>query len=205
MSTFILILELIGAAAFAASGAMIAIKRDMDILGVCVLGLTTAVGGGVIRDLLLGDIPPEMFRNPIYAITALITCVIIFIPHVQRFLAKRNMLMNIADAIGLGIFTVSGTIKAFQMFDANVFLAVFVGVITGVGGGLVRDTLAREIPYIFTKHVYATASIMGALLFSLLYFYIDSYIAMLVGAGFIITIRMLATFFNWNLPKPKFH
>lgn len=203
MSTFILILEIIGAAAFAASGAMVAIKRDMDILGVCVLGLVTAVGGGVTRDIILGELPPEMFQNPIYALVALATCIIIFIPHVQKFMKKRNKLVNFADAIGLGIFTVSGAAKAFSVLDANLFLAVFVGVITGVGGGLIRDVLAREIPYIFTKHVYATASIMGAILFGILYYITDQYVAMLVGATFIITIRMLATIFKWNLPKPK--
>ncbi len=203
IDTFIFSLELVGAAAFAISGAMVAIKCKMDIFGVCVLGLVTAVGGGATRDIILGNTPPAMFSDPIYAIVALGISLIVFIPHVRRFIMKMKNLMNFTDAVGLGIFTVSGTFSALQTVNANIFLAVFVGVITGVGGGLIRDTLAKQIPYIFTKHVYALAAIMGALLFCILYEYLDGHMAMLIAAAFIVIIRMLAAIFRWNLPKPK--
>ena len=134
MDVFILILELIGAAAFAVSGAMTGIRKNMDIFGACVLGLTVAVGGGITRDIILGAFPPAMFHDPIYAITAILTCFIVFIPRIRTFLEGNSLLMLLADSIGLGIFTVSGAARAFAVTtEANVFLAVFVGVITAPG------------------------------------------------------------------------
>lgn len=202
MDIFILILELVGAAAFAISGAMTGIIKKMDIFGVCILGLTVAVGGGVIRDIILGATPPAMFQNPIYAITAIITCFVIFIPAVRSFVSQSNILMLVVDSIGLGIFTVSGAMRAFETTaDAGLFLPVFVGVFTGVGGGLVKDIMAGKTPDIFVKHIYATASIAGAVLFCLLMPFTGRYIAMLSGAAFIVILRLLASHFEWSLPK----
>ena len=203
MDVFILILELIGAAAFAVSGAMTGIRKNMDIFGACVLGLTVAVGGGITRDIILGAFPPAMFHDPIYAITAILTCFIVFIPRIRSFLEGNSLLMLLADSIGLGIFTVSGAARAFAVTtEANVFLAVFVGVITGVGGGLLRDMMAGDPPYIFVKHIYATAAIAGALLFCFLRTIALQHIAMLSGAILIVAIRLLASHYRWSLPKP---
>mgnify|MGYP000003023178 FL=1 len=203
MDVFILILELIGAAAFAVSGAMTGIRKNMDIFGACVLGLTVAVGGGITRDIILGAFPPAMFHDPIYAITAILTCFIVFIPRIRTFLEGNSLLMLLADSIGLGIFTVSGAARAFAVTtEANVFLAVFVGVITGVGGGLLRDMMAGDPPYIFVKHIYATAAIAGALLFCFLRTIAPQHIAMLSGAILIVVIRLLASHYRWSLPKP---
>ncbi len=202
MDIFILILELIGAAAFAVSGAMTGIRKNMDIFGVCILGLTVAVGGGVIRDVILGAVPPAMFQNPIYAITAIVTCFIIFIPSVRSFVLQSSILMLVTDSIGLGIFTVSGAMRAFETTaDPGLFLPVFVGVVTGVGGGLIKDIMAGNTPAIFVKHIYATASIAGAVLFCILRVSAGRYIAMLAGTGFIIAVRLLASHFEWSLPK----
>lgn len=203
MDFFILILELIGAAAFAVSGAMTGIRKNMDIFGACVLGLTVAVGGGITRDIILGAFPPAMFHDPIYAITAILTCFIVFIPRIRDFWEGNSILMLLADSIGLGIFTVSGAARAFDVTaEANVFLAVFVGVITGVGGGLLRDMMAGDPPYIFVKHIYATAAIAGALLFCALRLCVPQHIAMLSGAILIVAIRLLASHYRWSLPKP---
>ena len=194
MDFFILILELIGAAAFAVSGAMTGIRKNMDIFGACVLGLTVAVGGGITRDIILGAFPPAMFHDPIYAITAILTCFIVFIPRIRDFLEGNSILMLLADSIGLGIFTVSGAARAFDVTaEANVFLAVFVGVITGVGGGLLRDMMAGDPPYIFVKHIYATAALRLC---------VPQHIAMLSGAILIVAIRLLASHYRWSLPKP---
>lgn len=168
MNIFIIILELIGTVAFSASGAMVAIKKHMDIFGVMILGLVTAVGGGIIRDLTLGITPPATFRDPIYAAAALITAAIVFLPAVQRLLERHQRTYDIAmllmDSIGLGIFTVIGVQAAFaQSSSHGIFLLVFVGVITGVGGGVLRDVMAGNMPYIFVKHIYACASLVGAL------------------------------------------
>ena len=203
MDIFILVLELIGAAAFAVSGAMTGIRKSMDIFGAFVLALTVAVGGGIIRDIILGAFPPAMFQNPIYALTAFLTCLIVFIPQVRDLLERSSRVMLLADSIGLGIFTVSGAMRAFEVSEnPTVFLAVFVGVITGVGGGLLRDVMAGDMPYIFVRHIYATASIARALLFCILMPYTNGYVAMLSGAVLIVLIRLLASHYRWSLPKP---
>lgn len=202
MGTFVFVLEIIGACAFAVSGAFVGIRKNMDIFGVCIMGLSTAVAGGLVRDLILGATPPAMFRNPVYAIAALITCVIVFIPQIRRIIDKRYILLMTFDAIGLGIFTVTGALKAYEYIpNATMFLSVFVGVCTGVGGGLLRDTMAGETPYIFTKHIYATASIAGGIVLCVLYPITGKYAAMMIATAFIILLRLLAMKYRWSLPK----
>ena len=203
METLVFILELIGACAFAISGALVGVKRNMDLFGICILGLSTAVGGGVIRDIILGECPPAMFTNPIYAIVGLASCLIVLIPQFRALISRTDTVMMLADAIGLGIFTASGTMHALASSHANIFLAVFVGVVTGVGGGLLRDVMANVPPYIFSKHVYATASIAGALLLCIIYPLVNFYAAMVFAAGLVVLIRIMAYTFDWNIPKVK--
>lgn len=203
METIVVILEIIGAVAFAASGALVGIKKNMDLFGVCVLGLSTAVGGGVIRDIILGQCPPAMFTNPIYVIAGLFTCIFTFVPEVRAFIDHKENIMLLADGIGLGIFTASGTVHALNTADANMFLAVFVGVVTGVGGGLLRDVMAEVPPYIFTKHIYALASMIGGTLLCVIYPFFGKYFAMFISAGTIVVIRILASRFRWNIPRAE--
>lgn len=197
----ILVMELVGAAVFAVSGAALGMKKNMDIFGICILGLSTAVGGGVIRDVILGDCPPAMFTDPKYAIIGLITCILLFVPNMRTRILNMDSLMLLADSFGLGIFTATGTLKAIQVDDANMFLAVFIGVITGVGGGLLRDMMASVPPYIFTKHIYAMASVVGAATMYLLYQVSDVYTATFASVVITSGIRVLASTFDWNLPK----
>lgn len=152
MEIIVTTLEIIGAIAFAVSGALVGIRKNMDVFGVCVLGLSTAVGGGVIRDLILGETPPAMFTNPIYAIAGLATCLFVLIPEIRTMVERSEFVLLLADAVGLGIFTASGTMHALETADANAFLAVFVGVVTGVGGGLLRDVMASVPPRIFSQN-----------------------------------------------------
>lgn len=206
MDTYVLILELIGTVAFAVSGAILAIRKKMDIFGVAVLALTTAVGGGMIRDVLLGVTPPATFRNPVYAITAVCVAVIVFFKPIRHYLAGTHALyqrtMLVMDSLGLGIFTVVGVSMAYAAQpQAGVFLAVFVGVLTGVGGGVLRDVMAGDMPYIFVKHIYACASLAGALLCALLWPYAGQMIPMLAGAAAVVVIRILSAVFKWNLPR----
>lgn len=206
ITTFILILELVGTVAFSVSGAMIGIQKNMDILGVMTLGLVTAVGGGIMRDLILGITPPATFKNPIYAITALITAAIVFLPWVQRQLHHYkpiyDMLLFAMDTSGLGIFTVIGVQTAFaQTTSCGRFLLIFVGVLTGVGGGVLRDTMAGLPPYIFVKHIYACASILGAMVCTFLWPILPGTWAMAIGALVVILIRCLSAHFRWSLPK----
>ncbi len=206
MAICIFILELIGTTTFAASGAMTALKKNMDIFGVAILGLTTAVGGGVIRDILLGITPPATFRQPIYAVIAIATAVFVFIPAVRRLLTKNQILydriMLIMDSLGLGIFTVVGISAAYSVSeDFNLFLLLFVGIVTGVGGSVLRDILAGNTPYIFVKHIYACASGAGALLCALCWKPLGVTAAMLLGAAAVILLRLLAAHFRWSLPR----
>ncbi len=204
MQTFAFILELIGTVAFAASGAMVALKKNMDIFGVAILGIVTAVGGGAIRDIVLGITPPTMFEKPVYAIVATVVSIIVFIPSIRRALTKNQQVydlsMRIMDSVGLGIFTVMGIDKAHGVGEYNIFLLIFVGVITGVGGGLMRDVMAGNTPYIFVKHIYACASIAGALLCALLWEPIGAVWSMFAGASAVLIIRMLAAHYKWSLP-----
>lgn len=209
MELFIFILEIIGTIAFASSGAMTAIEKDMDILGVSMLGMTTAVGGGIIRDLILGINPPNAFQNPTNAILGIIVSIIIFVIISK---SKVNLVGNkahdkliiILDSLGLSIFTVVGVNVGISNFsNSNLFLLVFLGVITGVGGGILRDVMAGKMPYVFLKHIYASASAIGASLCAILWPFIGRSFSMIIGATIVIMIRLLAARYKWNLPKVK--
>jgi len=208
METFILILELLGTLSFAASGAMTGLRKNMDIFGICILGLTTAVGGGVVRDLILGNTPPATFQNPIYATVAILTSLVLFLPGLRRILMRNpvwfDWCLRLMDSLGLGIFTVVGIRIACGCVEApSLFLLVFVGVVTGVGGGLMRDIMAGDTPYIFVKHVYASASLAGAVLCGTLWSILGELPAMLIGMSVVVIIRILSAHYRWNLPKAK--
>ena len=202
----IVLLEMIGVIAFAVSGAVMGIEKEMDIYGVTVLGFTTAVGGGVLRDVLLGTTPPMMFRDPKYALVAVIVSVAVFVPSVRRIIMKDkkiyDKLMLISDSIGLGVFTVTGIQTANAAYaERNVFLYVFVGVLTGVGGGVMRDLFSQSRPYIFVKHFYACASMIGAVVCVILWDIAGNAAAMLIGALCVVMLRLAAAHFHWKLPK----
>jgi uncharacterized membrane protein YeiH len=201
-------IEAVGTIAFASSGAMVAIKKQLDLLGVIVLGVTTAVGGGMIRDIIIGNVPPALFKDPVYVLLAFFTVMILFIivRSNQRILDGRSLVtyekvMNIFDAVGLGAFTVVGIDTAILSgYGDYHFLIIFLGVITGVGGGILRDIMAGQTPYVLRKHIYASASIAGAILYAGLLGHINGNIAMLIGACAVVLIRLLATRYCWNLP-----
>lgn len=205
MSYFVLLIELCGTVAFAVSGAMLGVRKEMDVFGVCIMGVTASCAGGILRDLLLGQLPPSIFSHPIYAETAIAVSLLVFIPKVRRALLYRHgyeTAMLVADAAGLGLFTAVGVAAAFDCgYGDSTFFAVFLGVITGVGGGVLRDVLAGTAPYIFVKHIYACASIAGALLCALLWPLMGQTAAMAVCTVAVLLIRLLAAHFRWSLPK----
>ena len=208
MELFVTILELIGTVAFAASGALTAMKKHMDLLGIIVLGVITAIGGGILRDLILGITPPLAFRDPTCALVAVATSILLFIPYIRRPLLHRERLfdfvMLIMDSVGLGVFTVMGIWNALLFNpDRSIFLLMLVGVLTGVGGGMLRDILAGQTPYILVKHIYASASIAGALSCALSLRLLPDYLALLIGILVVLTIRLLAAHYRWNLPSVK--
>lgn len=207
---FFEVTEFVGIIAFAISGAMISISRRMDIFGVIFLGLVTALGGGAIRDLFLGVIPPRNFFNFEHLLCALLTSATVFIlaKIFRDFFFKNykriNLIVNFFDAVGLASFAISGVRLTIEAgYGGHDFFVVFMGIFTAVGGGMLRDVMSKEKPMIFCKNVYATAVLIGTVLY-----YILSYVItfpeiadMLITYAVIIVIRLLAAKYRWDLPK----
>ena len=208
----VLAAELIGTAAFSVSGVMTAAGHRLDIFGALVLGCVTSVGGGVLRDLLLGITPPMLFRDPIYFIVAAIVSLLFFL--IEYFFGEKlnrqekrfELILNLCDSLGLSVFVLIGVNSALNAgFADNLFLTVFVGTITGVGGGILRDMMAGQVPVILKRRIYAVAAIFGALFYYLLFILsVPQLIAFPISAILIFLIRILAICFRWNLPRyPK--
>lgn len=208
--SIIFFMEILGTIAFAASGAMVGIRKRMDIFGICVLGVVTAVGGGMTRDVILGKLPSAL-QKPVYVEVSVVTALAIFILlYVKQDLLSGKMgtfydkTMLIMDSVGLGIFTTLGVMTGIDNgYEWNTFLLVFIGMLTGVGGGLMRDMMAGEEPYIFVKHIYACASLVGALGCVWIYREWGRLPAVFIGAFIVMAIRFLAAHYRWNLPHPK--
>lgn len=202
-------LDIIGVASFAVSGAMVAIDRQADLFGVLFLALITALGGGVIRDILLGQVPPRMFTSYVYIAVAVLSALAVFIAakigkeKYRRNEKRLDQIDNFFDAIGLAAFTVSGSAIAVETYGlGNPVLAVSMGMITGFGGGMLRDVFTKSMPMVLIKHIYAVASLAGALAYYIMLLLpIPAWVRDL-GAGILIfIIRMLATRYRWNLPR----
>lgn len=208
MNNMMLILEILGTIAFSVSGAIEAMKKKMDLLGVLVLGLVTAIGGGIIRDVVIGQLPPASLQNSRNALIAIVTAFVMFVfaaiaskGETKEYSGIWNRMLLVSDAVGLGAFTVLGIRLVQQQGKANIALLLFVGVITGVGGGVLRDVFAGNVPYIFRKHVYATASIAGAVAYLGLTRIGDWEVAALISVLLVVVLRLLAAKFQWNLPR----
>lgn len=203
--------EITGTIAFSVAGSLVAIRRELDIFGTVVVGSVTAVGGGCLRDILLGNLPPTMFRVPVYAVIAASVAILVFLIEyifpAEKILAskKYEFVVNIFDALGLAIFVVVGINSAESCnFGDNAFLSICVGVLTGVGGGVIRDLLVKTVPMILRKQVYALPAIIGGIM----YYFMDQagtneIVSVVVTIVFIMTIRILAAVLKWNLPKIK--
>ena len=203
----IFILELIGTIAFAFSGCMVANSKRMDIFGVWVLGTVTAVGGGAVRDVLLGQFPPNMFRDGVYVAAATATVVFwLWMAAKKGALPRRHFhqltqVMDISDSIGLGVFAVVGSQTAIRCgYGGNWFLVIFVGVLTGVGGGLMRDVMANMMPMIFRKRIYASAAMAGSIVYVVLLSLVPEIDAILAGIATVVAIRTMASLRHWDLP-----
>lgn len=207
--TEILIIEIIGIIAFAISGAIVAIKKRFDLFGVIVLGVVTAVGGGALRDIILGIFPLVMFKKPVYVLFAFITSVVVFVimavasvkvEEKKEFLIE---LINFFDAIGLGIFAVTGTNTAIiNGFGDNAFLSIFVGVCTGIGGGMLRDILAQRVPLVLYKEIYALAAFAGAVMYYCMYMKdCSAFVSVASAITVTILIRIVSLYYHLGLPK----
>jgi len=198
-TTLLLAIDLVGTGLFAAEGASVAVNARLDLLGVLVLAVVTATGGGIIRDVLLGDTPPSSIRDWRYFFTALIAGAGIFLVHSATHFENLS-LITLLDAAGLSFFAVAGAAKAVQ-FGIHPLLCVVMGGITGVGGGAVRDVLLDRVPMVLRGDVYATAALFGAAV-TVICLRLKLHPAIASSAGILccFVLRMLAVHFHWNLP-----
>ena len=207
--TFFMVCEWLGTAAFAISGAMVAIDTGMDLFGVIFLAMITALGGGTLRDVLIGYFPPRMFTNYQFLLLAVFCAVTVFLLadlYKERYVQSERgieRVNNVFDAIGLGVFAVSGARIGMEAgFTDNAFLVTFLGMTTAVGGGMIRDVLLQRIPFVLNKRIYAVAAIAGALTYWVIeYVFRMPVMAYSVGWLVTVTLRMLATIYKWNLPR----
>lgn len=194
-------LDLFGIVVFAATGALLAEHRHINVLGVLVSAVLTAVGGGTLRDLLLGETPVFWIQNPIYLLVATLTGLSVFwiSPH-YRFQIRDFLLM---DAVGLAVFTILGIQKAIAA-DVHVMNAVLLGVMTGVGGGVIRDVvLGRGLPVLFQQELYATAAFLGGTAYLILHLNsVPDTIAICSSILLVLCIRLAAL--HWGIKLPVF-
>ena len=200
------IFDMIGTIAFAVSGALVGVSRKMDIFGMTVLALATAIGGGIVRDVLLGYFPPNSLRNVVYVTVVLVVTVIVFLIYNSRYrkhaMGPRSRASYLlADALGLASFTVTGASAGFKLYPELPIFIVLLGTITAVGGGIIRDMLAQRIPSVLKEDVYALPSIIGGIVYYLMV--ASSWDGMAVYGAFtvVLVIRLLAIKYNWSLPK----
>jgi uncharacterized membrane protein YeiH len=192
-------LDLFGTMAFAVTGAIKAVEHRLDIFGVIVLAAITGLAGGIIRDVLLGRIPPSGISELSYVSIAIVTAVSVFYLY-PRFKGQMGLFLTF-DAVGLGVFTIIGATIALNTYGFNVLLMVFAGMITAIGGGIIRDALVNETPLVFRKELYASISFVGVLLYILLiYEGVNLEISSITCIIFVTIFRIMAIHYKWNLP-----
>ena len=198
---FISLLDYLGTIAFAVTGASKAITYKADIFGIIVLATVVGVGGGVTRDVIFGRFPTA-FSDPIYVGLTVGVGILIFFLY-AKFKKQMNVWL-VFDAVGLGVFSILGASIAYQIIGLNFLPMLFGGMITAIGGGILRDVFVREIPIVFVKEVYAIASIIGIVVFYvMLLFGMDVQISSVIGIVSATGIRLLAMKYAWNLPKVR--
>ncbi|PQL21200.1 trimeric intracellular cation channel family protein [Veillonella denticariosi JCM 15641] len=202
------IFDMIGTIAFAVSGALVGVARKMDIFGMSVLALATAIGGGIVRDVLLGYFPPNSLRNIVYVTVVIVVTIIVFIIYSSRY---RRQVMGprsrasylFADAVGLASFTVTGASAGYTLYPDLPIFIVLLGTITAVGGGIIRDMLAQRIPSVLKEDVYALPSIIGGIVYYVMVLYGWTGQAVYGAFSIVLIIRLLAIKYRWSLPKVR--
>jgi uncharacterized membrane protein YeiH len=198
----IYVFDLFGTMAFAVTGAFKAIEHKSDIVGIVILSIITGVAGGTIRDVIIGRFPPNSIADPFYVVICVASAVVLFFlyPHLQK---HWNLFLKF-DAIGLGVFSITGATFAYHIFGLNFLAIAFAGILTAVGGGILRDVFVNEMPIIFVKELYATASFVGVLFFyGLLVAGTPLFGASVVGIVATTVLRLVAMKYNWNLPRAR--
>jgi uncharacterized membrane protein YeiH len=196
------ILDLAGIFVFAVTGALVGVRKRFDLVGMAMLAEITALGGGVLRDLIIGAVPPAAFRDLGYTVTPLMATALaaIWHPHIERI--RRTIL--VLDAAGLGLFSVAGTTKAL-VYDLGPASAVALGVTTAIGGGILRDVLARDVPSVLhDRQLYAVPALLGSIAAAIVYGLGFHGLPVTVGtAAFAFAVRLLALRLNWRAPRAR--
>ncbi len=205
-ANIVFILEVIGTVTFAFSGAYVAINQDLDWLGIMLMAVCTACGGGMTRDVIIDNTPANLFKNPTYVIMAVVVAFItiaIYKPLMEHRNRKQIMfIIDTLDAVGLAIFTVVGMqVAQGQGFGENAFLVCFCGVLSAVGGGLLRDIMVNRTPLVLSKEIYATASIPGAIFYYFTRPLIGEVPSVVITLIIIFAIREWAIINHKNLPQ----
>lgn len=197
--TFFTALDIIGTFAFAVSGALTAMHKKLDIFGIFIIGFVTAIGGGTLRDVLIGNTPVIWMEQTfyVYLIGAAVVLAILF----RKYLAHLSRSLFLFDTIGLGIFTIIG-VEAGLRIGLEPIICIALGTMTGCFGGVIRDTFCNMVPVIFHKEIYATASIAGGIFYLMLYeMGVNSDLIYISTAGLIIIIRLLVVRYSIRLPS----
>ena len=199
---FIHILDLFGTMAFAVTGAFKAIEHKADIVGIIILATITGLAGGTIRDVVFGKTLPNSLIDPTYVIITVISAIVLFLLY-SKMKKHWNVFLKF-DAVGLGVFTVIGATFAYNLFGMNFLIIVLSGMLTAIGGGILRDVFVNQTPIVFVKELYASASFIGAITF---YFTLlitnEVYAATILGIILTTGLRLVAMKYNWNLPRVK--
>ena len=219
IDTVLLAIEIIGIISFAIAGALVAIDKETDLFGVVFLSVMTCFGGGIIRDITIGRNPPAFFRELTYqffiAIAVALTVFVLARILKKQYVDKKHIVVeinNYIDALAIGIFSVSGVQTCLNFFaakgeSAGFVLCAVLGMTTAVGGGMIRDLILRDIPFILRKRIYALAALIGACLYyvTVVHLFPENALAEVIGQivaiVIVVLIRVLATKLKWNLPK----
>ena len=199
---FIYVLDLFGTMAFAVTGAFKAIEHKADIVGIIILATITGLAGGTIRDIVFGKTLPNSLIDPAYVIITVISAIVLFLLY-SKMKKHWNVFLKF-DAVGLGVFTVIGATFAYNLFGMNFLVIVLSGMLTAIGGGILRDVFVNQTPIVFVKELYASASFIGAVIF---YFTLlitnEVYAATIIGIALTTGLRLVAMKYNRNLPKVR--
>ncbi len=187
---------------FAVTGAFKAIEHKADIFGIVVLATMTGVAGGTIRDVIFSPSLPSSLSDPLYVVITIVTAIAIFFLY-KRMILHLNIFLKF-DALGLGVFTVIGATFAYTLFGLDFLVMSLAGVLTAVGGGILRDVSVNQVPMVFVKEMYASASFAGVVAFYLILLSgLDLYVATAVAVALTTGLRLIAMKYNWNLPRVK--
>lgn len=212
MEVFLIIIQCIGAISFTISATIYAIHKRADIIGAIVFSLLTCFGGGLIRDIAIGNALPSILSDKVLIATAILSMVVSiicyhlgFIKRVSRFADRHqhSFLIEFTDSLGLASYVISGLEIAREAGHDGFVVLVFAGCITGVGGGILRDICSAEIPAVFRKHIYLIPVVIASVFFTITYKHMSEVLCVIITMLIIIVIRMLAFKLKWNLPIPK--